>query len=124
MNDNSIFEIKKELSELKGELVISVTCKKNKFASQKKAIFDDREIKDISLKSIKEGKLKLISQPDKKISNIPKDNYSNFGTWVFKIVKEKKPLQNKKENATINKNDKKPPRSRRTRKILETNNTK
>ena len=109
------FKIKTE--EVEGEIIITVSCKKIKFASQKRFIFDTNLIKEAVLSQAKGKNIELVSEPTKQISNINKEKYSNIGVWRYKIVKnEKKDLTRLEKKAIINKENSKPtPRRRKSR---------
>jgi hypothetical protein len=93
---NKIFNT--EIKETNTKILITIRCKKCKFASQTREIFDAREIDKIILEKFHNQNLEIISKPSKQISNIDKSKYASSGEWVFQKIKEKNILQKDKES--------------------------
>lgn len=89
---------KKKINILEEENVIQITvyCDKQMYVVQETKIFQEDVLSLIPEKYL--GKIKLIKAPDKPISNINKDKYTNIGYWEFKIVNQPSTRQRKTRN--------------------------
>ena len=111
-----------ETTETENEITIVVSCKKNKFAAQKKLVFDPKLLKNTIAEKVNNRNIELISEPAKQVSNIDRDKYTNIGIWKYKIIKnEKKDLTKVQKKVNIKKeNNKTSTRRRRPRTIANT----
>ena len=84
--------MKKEINynEKKGELIIKLSFKKRKYATEEK-ILHDGKVRHLIPKDIQK-QFALIKSPEKPLSNIPEDRFQLSGTWVFKVVEPPKPV--------------------------------
>ena len=125
---------KEEVTILKQEIIIEVSCKKRKYAHEDKIIYDITRINNLIPEELM-GNIIDSSGPDKVISNLDRPGHTNRGVWSFYIHDGKKKLTNKTKNDTINvkesnvtKNDTKTTNSRpksaatRTRRTRSTKN--
>lgn len=73
------------------KLKITISIEKRAYAMEEKLIYtgDHRQLipKDLL------DKVKLVSAPNKKISNMNRQKYTNTGTWVYEIEKPKPPTR-------------------------------
>lgn len=66
-------------------LKITISIKKRVYAHEKKIIHDGNVEHLIPPKLV--GKIKLISAPQKKVSNMSRSPYVSTGTWIYEIIK-------------------------------------
>jgi|APSaa5957512493_1039668.scaffolds.fasta_scaffold50649_2 hypothetical protein len=76
---------KEQIVQEKDILKITISIQRRVHAIEKKVIYtgDHRELIPEDLL----GKVKLIFSPEKKISNMNKEKYTNIGTWTYEIEK-------------------------------------
>ncbi len=82
---------KEQITQEDNILKITISIKKRMYAIEEKLIYteDHRQLipKDLI------DKVKLVSAPSKKISNMSKQKYTNTGTWVYEVEKPKPPTR-------------------------------
>tara|TARA_B100001057_G_C22866223_1_gene956582 strand:- start:1155 stop:1508 length:354 start_codon:yes stop_codon:yes gene_type:complete len=81
-----IFKEKVEIYENK--IKVTISCEMRKFADEDKVIFENARITNLLPEKFR-NKVNLISCPGMKISNTGYSGCTNFGEWVFEIVKDK-----------------------------------
>lgn len=81
-------KFKKTVEITEDKITIKVSCEKRVYSSEERIVFRE----DIQESIPKEylGKVKLLTSPDKLISNINRNKYTNTGTWEYSITKEEK----------------------------------
>ena len=72
------------------KILIEISYKKRQYSSDPKFVFDE----DIwsFIPEEYSGKVELISSPDKPVSNIGRNKYTQVGVWQFKLLKEPEKL--------------------------------
>lgn len=116
-----------ELERVDNQFKVTVSIKKRKFAIEDKLIYSG-DPKSLVPEEFRD-KVELVSTPDKKVSNMGKDKYTQSGTWVFqlkeaaptkkptrrrRVTKPKEEIQQTEEKTST----KKPIRSR-IKKVVE-----
>tara|TARA_R100001443_G_scaffold110847_1_gene123044 strand:+ start:599 stop:934 length:336 start_codon:yes stop_codon:yes gene_type:complete len=99
----------KEQTIQEGDILkITISIQERTHAIDKKLIYmgDHRELIPKNLLE----KVKLISSPEKKISNMNKEKYIRSGTWIYQIEKTKPATRNRrtskqKDSTTSSKSD-------------------
>tara|TARA_A200000159_G_scaffold164833_1_gene196644 strand:+ start:2424 stop:2729 length:306 start_codon:yes stop_codon:yes gene_type:complete len=81
---------------------ITVSIKKRKYAYEKKLVHEGNVDNLIPPELV--GKIRLISAPRKKVSNMARGQYISSGTWVYEIIKATR-RPRKKTSTTKPKND-------------------
>jgi hypothetical protein len=79
-----------ELERVDNQFKVTVSIKKRKFAIEDKLIYSG-DPKSLVPEEFRD-KVELVSTPDKKVSNMGKDKYTQSGTWVFQL-KEPEPAK-------------------------------
>lgn len=108
---NEVFKQKVEINE--DTLKIHVSCELRVHATVHKEIYKESDLVNCIPEELKD-KVNLVSSPDKQVSNIDKPHFSNSGTWVFSIIKEKP--NHAKEELTTAKQSTRKKTSRPTRR--------
>lgn len=86
-----------ELERVDNQFKVTVSIKKRKFAIEDKLIYSG-DPKSLVPEEFRD-KVELVSTPDKKVSNMGKDKYTQSGTWVFQLKEEeptKKPTRRRR----------------------------
>ena len=81
-----IFKEKVEIYE--NRIKITISCEMRKFSDEDKVIFESERIMSLLPERFR-NKVNLISQPTMKISNTDYSGCTNFGEWVFEVIKDK-----------------------------------
>ena len=82
----------------KNKVIIEVTCEKRTHAMEPKTIFKEK-VEDLIPESLR-GKVKLVSNPDKILSNMTIPGHSQECTWIFEIIEENKKTTTKSKTTT------------------------
>ena len=77
-----------EVKQQDDVLKISVTISERRYALEEKLIYSGDP--ELLIPEDLKGMVKLISSPEKKISNMKKSKYLQTGTWIYQIEKPKK----------------------------------
>tara|TARA_B100000427_G_C15401517_1_gene547868 strand:- start:108 stop:446 length:339 start_codon:yes stop_codon:yes gene_type:complete len=101
----SLFVEEVEINNEKTEIKIIVSCEKRKLATEEKMVYTGEVLKLIPEQF--KDKVKLISSPVKKVSNLNFLDHTNIGLWIFEI-REKRESEKKDEE--------KPKRTTRSRR--------
>ena len=79
----SIFKETVSVDENKNQVTITVSCSKRILANESKEVYK-KNVERLIPDNLK-GKVKLLSSPSKKVSNLHLDDHHNVGTWVYQI---------------------------------------
>lgn len=88
----------KKINILEKKIVITIACNHQTYHSEERFVFKE-DISEMIPEQYK-GKVKLTKWPEKKISNINRNKYTNTGTWEFEIIPDKKPAPRKPRRTT------------------------
>lgn len=72
------------VDEGQNQLIITVSCNKRILAKEPKEVYRNN-IENLIPENLK-GRVKLLSSPSKKVSNLDFEDHENSGTWVFQII--------------------------------------
>lgn len=104
------FTEKVEVDEKSGTIKITVSCEKRKLAIEEKIVYTTK-VETLIPEDLRNN-FRLVSKPDKTVSNLTLKDHTNVGHWIFKSIEIKKPQKTtrKKKPSTTR------TRSLRTRK--------
>tara|TARA_Y100000114_G_C11758956_1_gene328440 strand:+ start:2718 stop:3023 length:306 start_codon:yes stop_codon:yes gene_type:complete len=81
-------KFKKNIKILEDKLIIEVSCGKQVYSSENRFVFEE-DIWSLVPDELRE-KAKLISSPQKQVSNVNRQKYTTFGRWEFLIEEKQK----------------------------------
>lgn len=91
--NSEVFKEKVEINE--NTLKVHVSCELRAYVGVHKKIYKESSLLNLIPEDLKD-KVKLLSSPEKQVSNINKPQFSTSGTWVFTIIKEESKTPEKK----------------------------
>ena len=96
-----IFKEEVTIKEKEKKLIITISCKRRKYAFEEKKVYPLSRISDLIPENLK-GKVKQVQAPPKHISNVNHPAFQLSGQWVFSIIntRSKQPPRRPKKTKT------------------------
>jgi hypothetical protein len=92
---------KEKIETYENKIKITISCEMRKFSDEEKSVYESARIMNLIPEGFR-NKVNLLSSPTKKISNVDYNNCTNFGEWIFEIIKDKPHVSKSTGPSTVN----------------------